>query len=353
MALMRRHSLLPASVALGLTLLAGCLPGQQRTTPRELFPVDSLSRQLAEATPEYTMDLVWRIDMPGEVRYPLTLSWDGDRVAVADLQHGGIHSLTAQGRYVGSFADDRLEYPLLAGVSGDTVAVLSRRHHAVHLVTLAADGSGAIVETVPIPEGRNAVAAWTRGRLFAKIADQRRGSRILELGAAGETQREFPLDDPFWQHMGFLRAWGDTLISIGGYRPVVRAVALDAPGGTAPDSLYLMGFDSPQLERSRLFALGDVGEPPLLVPSEVAVGGRLFVLNARPGWAHVDVFRAGETELVLEASLLSPDPAVGRNYFAGDLAVRKTELGYDVIVLETRPQPALVRYRWVRAEASL
>jgi hypothetical protein len=327
-------------------LLAGCLPGQQRSSPRELFPADSLSRQIAEATPADTLAVVWQTTLPEGVRYPMSLVWEGGRIVVADLQTGSLHILGEDGSHAGEVADERFEYPLISGAEGDTIAVLSRGRREVHLVALDRAGGGRIVESLAIPDGRNQVAAWSRDRLFVKTADEDHGSAILEVDMLTGEVRSHPLPGPYWRHIGLLRIWGDSLVSLSGYRPVIDVLRMDAPAGTRPDTLALMGFDSPQLAHSRAFVLGDRREPPLLVPSAVAIGDRLFVLNARPGWAHVDVFRREGDELRLERSLISPDPEMGRNYFAADIAVRRVGDGFDIVVLEAQPRRAVVRYRW-------
>src|SRR5690606_28975017 len=104
------------------------------------------------------------------------------------------------------------------------------------------------------------------------------------------------------------------------------------------------------LSRSRLWALGDVDEPPLLSPAAAAVGDRLFVLNNRPGWVHIDVFRrdAGPDgpRLLLERSLVQPDPQVDNDYYAVDLAARRVDGGVEFVVLTTMPAPGLTFLRW-------
>lgn len=334
-------------LALAALLVAGCLPGDRRNMSRELFPADSLSRQIAEATPVDTLAQVWRTEAPGNVRYPLTLVWEGDRLVIADGQRGGLHSFTAGGEYVGGFEDDAFQYPFLAGASGDTVAVMARGRRQVHFVALDRDGTGRITRSVDAPAGRNAVAAWHRGALYVKTADEDAGSAIHHLETpSGASRGEYPLAPPFWRHIGLLRPWGDSLVALSGYRPVIHVIGPASPAGVEPDTLALRGFDSPQMARSRLFAVGEIREPPLLVPSAAASGERLFVLNARAGWVHIDVFRRDDGHLLLERSLLSPTPQIGRNFFAADLAVRPAGDGFDLVVLETQPRPALVRYRW-------
>src|SRR5690606_2850496 len=102
--------------------------------------------------------------------------------------------------------------------------------------------------------------------------------------------------------------------SIRGYQPVVDVI--DMTGRV--DSLRLRGFDSPMLARMRLFQLGDAKSPPLLVPSAAFAGGRIYVINARPGWLRVDVYDAS---LTLEAILVEPDPGFARSFYPTDIAV--------------------------------
>ncbi len=328
-------------------LLAGCLPGQQRTTPRELFPADSLSRQIAEAAQVDTLEVVWRAEAPNQVRFPLTLNWSGSGIFVADAQQGALHRFDEEGNHQAGFEDGALQYPFIAGVQGDTVVVLSRGREHLALVNMGPGAEPALVGTVPIPAGRNPVAAVHADGFVVKVADQNDGSRLIDLDRSGRERATYPLSEPFWRHIGFVRVWNETVLSLSGYRPVVGVLPLGAPPLTPVDTLALRGFDSPQMARSRQFVMGDIREPPLLVPSAVPVGDRLFVLNARAGWVHVDVFTHAGDYLMLERTLLSPRPDLGRNFFAADLAVKRVGNGYDIVILENRPQPALVRYRWL------
>ncbi len=340
-----RSSTLP--LLLGLAL-SGCFPSSQRQLPKTLFPADSLSRQIAEATAVDTLREVWRAEAPPEagLRYGLTLAWLGDRIVVADAQQGALHTFTDRGEYVGQQALEALPYPFLSGALGDTMAVLSRGAERVALLEMAGDGSGRVLHTRPIPPGRNAVAVLTRRGLFVKTADEDAGAALYRLDADGAVAAEHPLPDPYWRHIGLLRTEGDTLLSLSGYRPAAWAMPLAAEAGVRPDSLPLVGLDSPQMGRSRLFALGEVDEPPLLSPSATAAGGLLFALNARPGWVRIDAFARTADGFRLRRGLVSPNPGPSKNFFASDLAARAIGGGIDFVVLEVQPRPALVRYRW-------
>jgi hypothetical protein len=338
---------LPALLA-AVLLLAGCLPSHQRKLSRDLFPADSLSRQVAEATPTDTLTVVWRAEAPREadLRHPLTLVWVGDRIVVADAQRGGLHVFSEDGTYREALPET-YQYPFLGGARGDTVAVLSRGTGRLHLVTLA---SGRSAADFPAPEGRNPVPGFGPGGLFVKVADQASGAAVYRLDPSGGGVLErHALVEPYWRHLGVLRAWGDTLVSASGYRPVVDV--LPSGRGASPlDTLALVGFDSPQLERSRLFTIGNIKEPPLLAPSVAGAGPLLFVLSARPGWVQIGAFGREDGGLRLRRHLVSPGAAVGRQHFVADFAARQRDGGYDLIVLENRPRPALVRYRWTPTE---
>lgn len=322
-------------------LLGGCLPGDQRTMSREMFPIDSLSRAIGEVTPVDTLERTNRVELTG-VEYPVHLTSAEGRYYVADTRNATIYAYDSRDSLIDSFHDPRLEFPFVSGASGDTVAVLSRGQHVVHKIRFADNHEPAIVESIEIPQERNAVAAWNGSETFVKFTDEDTGSGILRLGDG----ILFELEPPFWRHIGVMRFWGDTLLAASGYRPIVHVMPQDAHSGFSPDSLYLMGFDSPQLPRSRLFAIGSIKEPPLLIPSIVGVGSRLFVMNSRPGWVHIDVFQRTSDGLFIERSLLSPQPELGRQFFAADLAVYETDRGFEILILENRPVAAISRYFW-------
>lgn len=330
-----------AYFSLIILLTTGCLPGDQRSHSRELFPADSLSRMLGEQAPVDTLVRIDRIELP-DVKHPVHFAWTGDRFYVTDTPNSIVYAYNRDGSLYRSLQDPQLEYPFIAGASGDTVAVLSRGRSAIHTILFSADEEPIILSSTEIPENHNAVAAWADGDTYVKFADEAVGSHILRISDTVS----FDLEPPHWRHIGVLRLWGDTLVAASGYRPVVHIIGVAAPSGSPPDSLYLMGFDSPQLHRSRLFAVGSIKEPPLLIPSVAGVGSRLFVLNSRPGWVHIDVFRRSGDVLLIEHSLLSPQPELGRQFFASDLAVREIAGGFEITILENRPITAISRFFW-------
>ncbi|MDX1531537.1 MAG: hypothetical protein R3362_08425 [Rhodothermales bacterium] len=336
-------ALIPA-LALGW---AGCLPGSEQKTARDLFPSDSLSRRIAAGVPVDTLQRVRTITAPPEagLEYPTGIALlPGDRIAVVDARRGALHRFSTAGDYLGGVAGAGFAYPFLAGARGDTVAVLSRGANRVDLVV-----GDRVVRRIEGPSGRNAAALLTDRGLYFKTSSEDDGAVLRRLDPQGEEAARYRLSGPWWRHLGFLRAWGDTLVSLSGYRPVVDVLPLAAPAGAALDTLALAGFDSPQLARSRLFATGEVDEPPLLSPAAAALGDRLFVLNARPGWTRIDVFRrdpSGGGRLLLERGLVAPAPAFRDDFFAADLAVREAPGGIEFAVLEAETVPAVALYRW-------
>ena len=345
---MNRASALPLALSLAVAL-TGCLPSSnQRKLDRALFPSDSLSRAIAEAAPVDTMRLVREVTAPPEaiLEVPTTVAIRPDGgVVVAETRRGALVRFDAEGEYESAFQWEPFSYPFLAGVRGDTVAVLNRGAYRVDLVV-----GDRVVRSIDVPEERNGSALLTTRGLFYKTATEDDGSTLYHISLDGEERARYDLPGPYWRHFGFLRPWGDSLLALSGYRPVVDVLAPDTPAGATLDTLWLAGFDSPQFFRSRQFATGDADEPPLLTPAAAAVGDRLFVLNARPGWVRIDVFRRDDgpegPRLLLERGLVEPDPQLQKQYFAADLAARRVDGGYEFVVLQTEPQPGLTFLRW-------
>ena len=341
--------------AAALLLLTGCLPSSnQRKLDRALFPSDSLSRAIAEAAPVDTMQFVRHVTAPSEanLEYPTSLALGpDDGIVVAETRRGALVYFDSEGAHERTVEGRVFSYPFIAGVVGDTVAVLNRGAHRVDLV-----GSERVVESIDVPEARNGSALFTEHGLFYKTATEGDGGQLHRIGRDGSVEATYDLAGPYWRHLGFLRTWGDSLLVLSGYRPVVDVLDMSEPpaAGATLDTLALMGFDSPQFPRSRQFAAGDADEPPLLSPSAAAFGDRLFVLNARPGWVRIDVFRRDDgpdgPRLLLERGLVEPSPGLQKQYFAADLAARPIDGGVEFIVLTTDPQPGLTFLRWTPDE---
>jgi len=116
---------------------------------------------------------------------------------------------------------------------------------------------------------------------------------------------------------------------------------------TQPDSLSLVGFDSPMLDRSRAYAQGDVDKPPLLTASAAPVGDTLFVLNLRPGWVQIDAYdRQGR----LLRRLVERHDAGNSDFYPVDLDARRTNGGYAFAVAVRSPDPQVEVFRWLPSE---
>lgn len=336
-----RHS---AFALLLLVGLAGCLPSScQRQRSRALLPADSLSRQFAEALPVDTLRPVWTTSGTEAVPlgYPRTLAFAGDQLLVSDAETNAIVALSEDGTPDQMWADADLDVPYLAGLRGDTVVVYSPGAERIDLLV-----DGRSVRQVPLPdlpEDALRYVGATDEALYLKVLREDEPSYLARLDQQGRIAERIALPGPHWRHAGLLRAWGDSLLSLAGYRPVVDVLP---PGASRTDTLALYGFDSPMLPNSRLFLTGEEYEPPLLTASASPTGDRLFVLNMRPGWLRIDVFdRQGQ----LQHRLVEPNPRqrAGSDFFPIDLAVRRADDGaYQMAVAVVKPEPHVSLWRW-------
>ncbi len=306
---------------------------------------DSVSRAYAETLPVDTLIITGSILGSDSLmlEYPRTVDFGPDGLLwVSDTQN---HILFA-------FADDlslthridvaRHPYPYLAGFSGDTLLAFSPE--SMDIVKIF---SGSVVSSVDMPgdgpaEGALQYAAGADERLYYKVLAKDFAGYIAEMDLEGNILRRFDLPLPYWRHAGLLRFWGDSLISLSGFRPVIDVIS-DSSG---VDSLSLFGFDSPMLARSRQFLIGDTSSPPLLTASAAAAGNLLFVLNMRPGWLRVDVYnRRGR----LQHILTEPLPEFNQEYYPTDIAVRRMdEDTFELAVSVVEPESRIDRFRWRR-----
>lgn len=335
-----------------LLLLAGCFPSScRRTETRALFPADSLSRQIAAEAPVDTLRLAWEVvgEKALPLEYPRTVLFGEDgTVYVSDVGRNSLFAFGNAGRLREEITVGVLDVPYLAGRRGDTLVVFNAGAGRIDFIS-----SGEPVRSVSIGAERSEqalqyVAAWN-GDLYYKAVGEDTEGFIARLDREGDVAERLVLPGPHWRHAGFLRTWGDSLLSLSGFRPVADVVTAEPPGSALrADTMALAGFDSPMLARSRLFALGEVHEAPLLTPSAAAGGDRLFVLNFRPGWLRIDVYDPGGH---LEHVLLQPDPQVNKNFYPVDLAVRRTSEGsYEIAVTAVEPVPRVAVYRWTMNE---
>ncbi|MGI9174512.1 MAG: hypothetical protein ACR2GR_04255 [Rhodothermales bacterium] len=321
-----RPFILPHAAAALLLVLAGCFPSScRRTETRALFPSDSLSREMAEQTSVDTLRLAWeaRTTEAVPLAYPRTVLFGEDgTVYVGDAERNSLFAFGTDGRYREEIAPEQLDVPYLAGHQGDTLVVFSAGAGRFDFV---ADGDIVQSADVGADPARQTLqyGAYWKGNLYYKAVGEDAEGYIARLDARGEVAERAVLPGPYWRHAGFLRAWGDSLLSLSGYRPVID-VATEEGDALRLDTLALTGFDSPMLARSRLFTLGEVYDPPLLTASAAAAGDRLFVLNMRPGWLRVDVYnRHGRLQNVL----VQENPLIDKNFYPTDIAARRTSGG--------------------------
>jgi hypothetical protein len=340
----------PIFLALAV-LLSGCLPSSGRKVPRGLFAADSLSSALGEQARVDTLAVRWSTTIPlgptAEFVSGVSLAPTPEgRTVVIDTKSGTLHGIGSDGAYTGAFADG-FGFPYPAGRRGDTLALLEREGPKLALVDVP---TGRTLRRISLPDVQNTAAWLGDGALYLKSASEDDGARVQRFTLDGTPTATYTLTGPWWRHLGYLRPWGDELVSLSGYRPVVDRLAPDAPDGTTADSLYLMGFDSPQLERSRQFAVGAVDEPPLLSSAAVAVGPDLYVLNLRTGGLRIDVF--GEDGQIVRA-LTAPDVGESRDRFLMDLDARRGADGtVELAVLQQQPEVRLTLYRVPAAQGS-
>lgn len=327
--------------ALALTLLlTGCLPTScRRTESRALFPSDSLSRALAETLPVDTLAVVAQTRGGDEhaLEYPRTVQFGPDgHIYVADVERNSLFVFDGDGTFVREWATEA-EFPYLAGVRGDSLVVYHPTVGRLHVQL-----GDSVVRRVEVPAvpGNNVLhyAAAADSALYVKQLGDEFTGYLARLDADGGIADSVHLPGPMWRRAGLLRTWGDSLLSLSGYRPVV-----DVWHDGRLDTMALAGFDSPMLARSRAYMTGEARDAPLLTAAAASAGDLLFVLNMRPGWLRVDAFgRDGRVRHLL----VQPDPGFSKSFYPQDVAARRDGDGYHLAVVVTEPVPRLDVYRW-------
>lgn len=328
-------------------IFTGCLPYSCQREPNEtLFSADSVSRKVAETAPVDSLERVGA--STGTEAHPLTYPrtvrfvMEGT-IAVSDAKRNSLFQFGPEGTFRREIADAAFDVPYLIGHRRDTMVVFNATADRVDFVVEGQRlGEQSVSYDRPTRDALVYMLA-TDTSLYAKVVGQEAGSHVARLDETGSVIARTELGGPYWRCAGFLRAWGDSLVSLSGYRPVVQRLPRTFADGTTPDSLSLVGFDSPMLERSYAYAAGDVSKPPLLTASAAAVDDRLFVLNLRPGWIQVDVYdHSGH----LQRQLVEPHRKGNRNFYPLDLDARKTAGGYEFAVAVRSPTPQLELFRW-------
>lgn len=325
-------------------ILAGCLPSScNRTESRALLPADSVSRALASTLPVDTLEIRDVITKSDELEmgYPRTVAFAPDgRLWMSDAELHLITAFDESNEVVEQIDAAEFEFPYIAGFKGDTLMVFSPQTRTVESF-LGSVRVGSLSMPNDLPErGAFQYVAASEGRLYYKTIAEEFQGYLVRLGSGGQIEERWNLDGPYWRFAGNLRIWGDSLLSLSGYRPVVHIQIGDA----AIDTMALSGFDSPMLARSGRFVTGDLAVPPLLSASAAPSGNYLFVLNMRPGWLRVDVYDHGGR---LKTVLTQPAPAFNQDYYPTDIAVRRGEDGaYELAVTVIEPEPRIERFIW-------
>lgn len=344
---------LRAVLALAPLLLAGCV-GFSRQESGELFPADSLSRRLAEGMPRDTLELVRHIDdlTVGDStwQYIASIRYQPDGHLVAtDLGRALSYVFGPDGEFGGALRHPGVRYPYLLQAAHDTVVVHDAGEGQV--VWFAGSRAYRRIE-IPKSTSRSALtvfAALAPSGLFVKRTTDPGPATLSRYDPlSGSLLASWTLGGPTWQYRGPMIARGDTLLSVSAFQPLVHRIG---PAGPV-DTLRLVGFDSPALNRTRAFVLGTRKDPPLLVPAIAAADTLLYVLNVRPDHVRVDVYdRSGHLTRILEeasvdeAGVNAIDLAVHRSADGTvRLAVARASAEYGAFSL--RYKPSLSLYRW-------
>ena len=328
-----------------LLLLAGCLPSScTRTESQAIAPVDSLSRQMATQMTPDTLRLVRRMAGPPEapLAYPRTVLFGPDgRLFAGDAERNSVYTFAPDGTFLDEITWDGAAIPYLAGLRGDTLLVFSPEARRIDFIR-----RGVSVRHVAtpddLPEGPLQYATATDEAVYVKVTAKNFAGYLARLDAGGRVSARVPLPGSEWRHAGLLRAWGDSLLSLSAFFPIVDVLAPDL--ATPLDSMALLGFDSPMLRRTFAFRQGEARQAPLLSSSAAPADDWLFVLNLRPGWLRIDVYdRTGR----LQHILVEGEPAYDKQFYPIDLAARRSETGgYELAVALLEPVPEIRLYRW-------
>lgn len=330
-----------------LLFLTGCLPYScQQERNKTVFPSDSLSRRVAADTPADTLEPVGTVTGSAEqsLAYPRTVRFVEDgAMVVSDAKRNQLLRFGPDGAFQRAVVDSAFAVPYLMGRRGDTLVVFNAGANRIDFVT---EGRRLADHAISYERPSRQALVYmlaTDTALYAKTVEEDAGASVERLDDTGTVTARAPLDGPHWRHAGFLRDWGDSLVSLSGYRPVVHRLAPDFAAGATGDSLSLIGFDSPMLARSYSYVTGEIDKPPLLTTSAAAAGDTLFVLNLRPGWVQIDAYdRQGR----LQERLVERHSGGNRDFYPVDLDARRTDDGYRFVVAVRSPTPQLALFSW-------
>ncbi|MEX0747371.1 MAG: hypothetical protein WD275_05165, partial [Rhodothermales bacterium] len=247
------------------------------------MPADSVSREIASAIPIDSLRLLWRsTGVPDRtMEYPRTVRFSPqDSVVVSDVERNSLFLFDASdgtGRELGL---PEQGVPYLAGFRGDTIAVFNPAPLRIDLVVRNDVARSIVIRDENRSESSLLYAAVSDAVYYKRVGPDAENF-VAAVDEHGDISTSVALDAPHWRLAGQLRIWGDSLLSLSGFRPVVDVISLSSG---RVDTLALQGFDSPMLSRSRLFLRGSVHEAPLLTTAAAPAGDLLFVLDLRAGW---------------------------------------------------------------------
>ncbi|GAB5519501.1 MAG: hypothetical protein RhofKO_17520 [Rhodothermales bacterium] len=326
--------------------LSGCFPGScQREEPRDLFPADSLSRDFSLTVAVDTLAIEWTASETEDyaLSFPRTVRFGPDgRLYAADAERQRIFIWTTDGSFSEEWWVGTFESPYLAGWRSDSLVVYNPPALRFDVLLYGQVERSFNVPYDLKPEGLLTWgAADTTGYYFKAVSEDFDGY-VAVLDASGQEVERVELPGNRFRQAGLLRTWGDSLLSLSGFRPVADIIRPGVPR----DSLAFMGFDSPMLPRSHTFFTGGTTRkgPPLLTASAAPAGPYLFVLNSRPGWLYIDVFdRNGQ----LQHHIVEPNPQVNSQHQVQDLAAQQRADGtFEIAVVLTSPIPSVTFYTW-------
>ena len=266
-------------------LLTGCSPFGSSSEPQELFPEDSVSRQIAATVTPESLELLTRIEPDTSAFFGSMQIGPDSLIWIGDLSNQSIRRFTFGGEETSAIRSPDMQYPYLAGSSGMTSFIFDVGTESILRVE-----SDRIVDKTSLPARAGGLSL---SRFVSVLGEY---MFVKDTGGSGNATLAVSMFDgpPVrtklpgapWRFHGVLRSWGQQMVGISSFRPILYFFDSSA----RLDSLPLVGFDSPMLARSRAFALGEVTDPPLLISSFSGVPGRLFVLNVRPGILRIDEY---------------------------------------------------------------
>jgi hypothetical protein len=317
-------------LALALWLLSGCSPFGSSSEPKDLFPADSVSRQIAEAIAPETLELLIRIEPDTATFFGSMQIGPDSLIWIGDLSDRSIRRFTLGGEEMTAIRSPEIQYPYLAGRSGSTSFIFDvgtesllrvESAHFVDRIALPARAGGLSLSRFVSVVGEHMYVKDTGSRDNATLAVSSLGGPPVRVKLPGQP----------WRYHGVLKTWGQRMVGVSSFRPILYFFDSFA----RLDSMSLVGFDSPMLARSRAFALGEVSDPPLLISSFSAVANRLFVLNVRPGILRIDEY--DETGRLMRA--FQREAPVPESYTPVDLiALPDSSRGLLFFVISTSAQ---------------